>query len=341
MGVALFVSIGLVVPAALASTSPVALHWSAPVSVTGGRQVYVDGPELGCSSARLCVLASTDDVEVFNGRIWSKPAPVPGIKTGVSSVQCAQAVSLCTAIDNDEPFSYVTFDGKTWSKPISLAPTQDSLEGVSCINTRFCLATYSTSFQAPYRETYYSVYNGSSWTAGKGFYANYAQFLDCVSAKFCMAADANAFGLLQFNGASWKLTSDHKFTGFGWALSCASASLCVLAQGGPPGSAAGRNPGGLLTFDGRGWSAPFRTAGPEPAVSCARGLCVAVVGVEDTAGNLGSARVTGSDVYYATGKGWSGPMAVADAAGLIAVACPTSKFCVAVDGRNRVVIGHA
>ena len=320
------------------------LKWTTPA--LAAKLPHAAG-SVSCSSARLCLLTGQDDEYlVYTGKKWSDPQKIAGAPEGVSSLDCVVGVGLCTAVvdhgvrGGSEPGdSYVQFSGNSWSNPITPESNSEKINSLSCATKTFCVALFESSTPSQ-RETSYAVNKAGSWSPATPFYENYAGLLDCVSASFCEASDLNALGLLTFDGTSWKIVTEPKFTGFPWALSCPTSSFCVLGQGVPYAAT-----GSVLVYNGTKWTGPdlanYKPAGLI-AVSCASAsFCVVA-----SSGVLGPSspskakpmKSSGSIYYYDGGK-WSPPTAL-DSDGIRSISCPSRSFCVAVDGTGRVLIGR-
>jgi hypothetical protein len=320
------------------------LRWSTP---TLPGKLSGEADSVSCSSAQLCLLTGQGSgYLVYNGTKWSVPETIPGAPEGVSSLDCVHGVDLCTAvIDHDlnqsrEPgASYVQFNGKSWSAPITPGSTGEKINSLSCASKTFCVALYESSTPSQ-RETSYAVDNAGSWSSATPFYNNYASLLDCVSATFCEASDANALNLLTFNGSSWKTVTDQKFTGFPAALSCPTNSFCVLGQGVPYGAK-----GSVLVYSGTKWTGPYlashKPAGLMTASCASASFCV--VGstglLEATSPSKAKPKKSSGSIYYYNGRKWSAPTAL-DSHGIVSISCPSRSFCVALDGAGRVLIGR-
>ncbi len=235
--------------------------------------------------------------------------------------------------------SYVQFNGKSWSGPVTPESNGETIKALSCASKMFCVALYESSTPSQ-RETSYAVDNAGNWGTVTPFYNNFADLLDCVSATFCEASDANALNLLTFNGASWKIVTEKKFTGFPWALSCPTSSFCVLGQGVPYAAK-----GSVLVYNGTKWTGPdlanYKPAGLM-AVSCASAsFCVAgSTGVlEPSSPSKAKPKKSSGSIYYYDGGKWSAPTAL-DPDGIVSISCPSRSFCVALDGSGRALIGR-
>lgn len=320
------------------------LRWSTP---TLPGKLSGEAESVSCSSARLCLLTGQGSgYLVYNGTKWSVPETIPGAPEGVSSLDCVHGVSLCTAvIDHDlnqsreSGASYVQFNGKSWSEPITPGSTGQKINSLSCASKTFCVALYESSTPSQ-RETSYAVDNAGSWGTVTPFYNNFADLLDCVSATFCEASDANALNLMTFNGTSWKIVTENKFTGFPSALSCPTSRFCVLGQGVPYAAK-----GSVLLYNGTKWTGPdlanYKPAGLM-AVSCASAsFCVAgSTGVlEPSSPSKAKPKKSSGSIYYYNGSKWSAPTAL-DPDGILGISCPARSFCAALDGSGRVLIGR-
>ncbi len=188
----------------------------------------------------------------------------------------------------------------SWS--IVASPNQtggNTLDGVSCVNASFCMATGSSgSGTASLAESW----NGSSWSIvpspnSTGGSANLSS-VSCTSASFCMAAgsySASSGGdtlAESWNGSSWSIVASPNPTGSSYTslsgVSCTSASFCMAT-----GTYYTSSGGGTLaeSWNGTSWSivaSPNPTSGNYTSlsgVSCtSASFCMATGGYSASSG---------------------------------------------------------
>jgi hypothetical protein len=218
---------------------------------------------ISCLNARHCVAVGgngTDEalVESWNGRAWSSvPTPVlPPAEVG---------------------------------RP----PTSASLNGVSCVSARSCVAAGEQDLHAlgPCCErTLIETWSGSEWSTvpspNVGGYTNTLRGVSCVSSRFCVAVGADRLEsgpgntlVGSWNGTEWSVVPSPN-PGFGgqlYGVSCVSMRFCVAVGS----QFSGRAFGSLVeSWNGTEWSVvPSLGTGPLNGVSCLSDKrCVAVGG---------------------------------------------------------------
>jgi hypothetical protein len=139
--------------------------------------------------------------------------------------------------------------------------------------------------------------------------------ISCPDSTFCAVVGIGA--AVTFNGDSWSTPMTIATSSMLYPVSCASAEFCAAAAG-----------GNVFTFDGSSWKQTANLNMDVQGLSCS-GLtfCVAVGGNDEASFN---------------GTKWTTPSVIdnapqmANEAGLVAVSCPTSRFCAAVDESENV-----
>jgi hypothetical protein len=258
--------------------------------------------DVSCSSASFCVAVDSNGRALsFNGFSWSAPVSIDG-DDGLESVSCASS-SFCVAVDAGG--HAVVFDGVSWSEP-ALIDSNGEVRSVSCASSSFCVAVDAGGDAV--------VFDGVAWGEPVMVYRRgEAPAVSCVSSAFCVAIDREGDATI-FDGTSWSIP-----TAIGpgelESLSCASTSFCI---------AGGRSY--EVTFNGVSWSDPIETdVGVlfSTSVSCASSLFCTLVG-------------DGTTTIALNDGSWDAPAEI-DSGDLTAVSCPSSSFCVAVDGDGRVL----
>ncbi len=223
-------------------------NWSVAISPSPG------GPldqlnSVSCLNRSWCVAVgySTDPVdhnqrtlvESWNGAAWSVvPTPTVGIaSTSLSGVSCVTR-SFCIAVGtvSDPAGSGITvierWNGTAWS--LMNAPALDLSGGVSCVTTRFCMAT---GFGVIER------WDGSSWTIVPNpltthptpFYTG----VSCLRPSFCVASELRGStpgsvtgSVIAWDGTAWSIPSGAIVVG-NWlnGVSCASSRFCFTVGG--------------------------------------------------------------------------------------------------------------
>lgn len=282
-------------------------HGNALLSGTAGgwRMEAVAGGQptaLSCAASTLCLAVDgAGDAVSFNGVTWSTPAKVDR-RAYLSSLSC-HGTSLCVAAGSGRA---TTFDGRSWGSarlvdPAHVIPNSTS---VSCPSSRWCALTTDDGW--------------ATWSSGRwsGFRrGRVPAVISCASSSFCAGGNAGTFGTVKtFNGHSWgaaKSIDRHNIT----AISCPTATFCAAVD----------EVSQVMLYNGRSWTRPRRidSAGTTTSISCAsRSSCM----VGDWHGNLVSF----------DGGGWSRP-AKALAHRVVAVSCPSARFCEALDASADAV----
>jgi hypothetical protein len=327
---------------------------------------------VSCVGAKRCIAvgwARTDPgafsealVESSNGGAWSiVPTPVPPAppeagptEAQLYGVSCASG-KFCMAV-GWQRYGYRSphccgktlteaWNGSKWTfVPSPNSENNESLAGVSCVSSRFCVAvgTVYGTFEGPGR-TVVESWNGTEWSLvpspspaiGDGL-----QGVSCVSARFCVAVGEEVRepypwpALVEsWNGSEWSVVPNPS-TGSLHGVSCVRAKRCVAVGGGASGTLA-------ESWDGSAWSI-LESPNPEGSgipyltgVSCvSAGSCVAVG--NDSTWKEGEERSSQTLVESSKGSKWSiVPSANGGALShLDGVSC-LSPSCIAV-GNNGV-----
>jgi predicted small secreted protein len=167
---------------------------------------------------------------------------------------------------------------------------------------------------------------GSSWSwttqrtvAGSGGLDGIA----CPTATGCVALAGNAESV-RLDGSTWSApipVEQVRDSVAPFALTCVRTTWCATIDG----------LGRVLTYDGQRWSRPVQVDSASAGItdiSCASPEFCAVV---DSNG----------DAAMYDGVHWSKPAPVADSSGLVAVSCPASGVCFAIDVQSDEVFRYA
>lgn len=269
--------------------------WAAPqrVDLLPGN---LDG--VSCSSTDFCVAVDTGGYALsFDGAAWSAPVQVDG-GIALTAVSCTEP-STCVAVD--AAGRALSFDGTAWSAPVTVDAGQ-RLAAVSCADPSFCVAVGADGKAASY--------DGAHWSTPVTLFNAQLAAVSCPDDGFCVATDFSG-DAATFNGVSWTSTPGSGGSDSN-GLSCVSPSFCLTAAL------------GFAISNGSAWS-PI--AGPQHhaniAVSCPDPQrCVAV-----------NADGSGQALIW-DGAQWSmsvdGP-AAGNFTGA-AISCPTTDFCMQVNG---------
>ena len=194
----------------------------------------------------------------------------------------------------------------SWTGPQQVAHRQSGEVSVSCAAVNFCMAVDRVGNALRW--------NGSAWSApqliGEG-----ADVIDCPSTTFCVAVSMSGY-VATFRSGSW--THDRLYDEIGFdapvALSCASATFCVLTWGGR-----------VVVFNGSSWvEKTSHLPDARQNVSCPTNtFCVAV-------------GPNGFAAHSTDGATWTGYGQIASGADLHSVSCVSAQFCMAGVGNGKV-----
>jgi hypothetical protein len=332
VGVGLVVVAASILPVLSSGTAGAStLHWSRPHLVSNGGLNSVS-----CVSASFCAAAGDDALWTYTGHHWSVPTQFSGLD--LAGVSCG-STTFCVAVGSlgGSP-EIATYDGSLWS----IAPFSSdagALNAVSCIGTSFCEAVGAT--QSPTQSTLAATYSGGTWsvtatptTSPANDYASLTS-VSCASSTLCVAEGYLPAGPYEAN-----LTED--FTSGTWSIATQPAPYSTKGSG-PPysdvscpttmnclsvGTALLANPtyhdvGIAKAFNGNTWTAVTVPASSDQlsAVSCPQ-VADCIVGTPQS----------GDVLTYLNGV-WSSPRQVSNSS-ILSVSCPTTRFCMAVDGSS-------
>ncbi len=199
-----------------------------------------------------------------------------------------------------------------WRAPVHIEPTSlpadyDSIYGVSCPTSTFCMAV-DTSGSA-------LVWRGRSWSSPRRVWDHGTlDSVSCATATDCVAVGNGE--ATTWDGTTWSASVSVGPPGT-YRLSCPTASFCATVAA--SGTAGGASTVG--TYDGRSWSTrstPTTGATDDRLmdVSCATPtFCMAV-------------NLDGASLAF-DGTGWS-PVPSSAPRGTISVSCPAASTCRAV-----------
>jgi hypothetical protein len=192
-------------------------------------------------------------IEKWNGSSWSHVSSYNTSNTQdnvLNSVSCT-STTFCMAAGRylngtADQTLIETWNGSSWTQVGSYnsSSTQDnSLSGVSCASTSFCMAA-GFYFNGTYTQNLIEKWNGSSWSHVSSYNSstlgNYLSSVSCTSTSFCMAVgySSSLSGpdtlTERWNGASWGFVGSPNAGGgarndFLYGVSCTSTSFCMSA----------------------------------------------------------------------------------------------------------------
>ncbi len=337
---------------------------------------------ISCPSPSFCVAVGYYNngtvhqnlIVTWNGATWSlddSPSLSSSVTQGnrLNSVSCV-STAFCVAVGYYDPRSgyslglVLTWNGATWSldDSASLSPPTvtrfATLNGISCVDTSFCVAVGDYSGGSSMSQNFVLTWNGHSWalddsaslsppTLTSQF--NHVLSISCASTSFCAGVgyyinfsngELRQNFVLTWNGHSWVLDDSASLStsstedNFLMSVSCASASFCVAVGLFWSGNASKNL---LLTWNGSSWtlddlaslSASSTEGNVLDGVSCAStSFCVA----DGYIGNF----LGGSNVVLSwNGSSWtldnsaSLSTSATEMNALEGISCASASFCVA------------
>jgi Zn-dependent metalloprotease len=256
------------------------------------------------------------------GSSWTNPY---GAGAKLTSVSCA-SVWLCAAVTSSGDIA--TFN------PAAVPPSRtqsidsgNSLNAASCISgTTDCVASdskgnafYSTNVNTRTNATW------NTWSGPTG--QSPSEAVACPSTTLCLLADGavtgggNLYYATSLGGAFSEAFSPTSGVD---AISCASVSFCVTAQGG----------GGSIRYStspaGTSWTSLTIGSGAMKGVNCLSASFCAVV---DGTGNV---HVATTEAKVKEAAGWTATN-IDGTKALNGIACTSTTLCLAVDGEGNVL----
>ena len=327
--------------AVLTSTDPTAPQptWiKAAVPLDGAGQ----DAQVTCASATLCVAwghANTLEVTTDpagGASAWRPVAlSVPHQVTGVRSVSCVPASTLCVAAVTGDPTRLATTtnpSGGPAAWAVATAPALDNVDRIACPTVSLCVGVSRLNVETSANP----AAGASSWTqAGLAGSANdlEAGGIACPSAARCTVALGNGSVATSANpesgGSSYADSSVLDPSGFyggayGTPMACPTTATCVIPDedGGLATVALGTAPTATVAPAFAGVTAVFGLACP------AANLCLAV----DDAGAIlrTAAPAGGASAWKRVAQSTAGNQ-------LQAISCPTRRFC-AASGTGGLVL---
>ena len=162
-----------------------------------------------------------------------------------------------------------------------------------------------------------------SWTARRTVPGGAFDAVACPSATACVAL-VGSVQSLRFDGTTWSAPTPVEQVRRSDApsgLTCVRTTWCATFDG----------LGRVLTYDGQHWSRPVQVdsaAAEITDISCANPDFCAIVDAD-------------GDAAIYDGVHWTAPAPVADSSGLVAVSCPSTGVCFAIDVQSDEVFRYA
>ncbi len=231
-----------------------------------------------------------------------------------------------------------TNGGRTWvAQPLSLSSTVE-LDGISCPDTRHCMAVGSAGLGSSTAAVLTTEDGGALWTqASTPAGAIVVTSVDCMDAVSCtaIADDGTAFWSAQSTdfGRSWQRQGDlPSVVEDPGGLSCALDGTCLVTGFTP--TAAGHGQGAIATSSDGGatWAASEVPAGTgllQSAVCATSTSCLA----GGTTSTTVSALVPAKGALLQSdddGRTWTASVDTPSVDDIFGIDCPSSRVCVAV-----------
>jgi pimeloyl-ACP methyl ester carboxylesterase len=257
----------------------------------------------------------------------AKVAPGPVTSVSCSGFLCA-AVGAVGAFGQRHGYA-LTYSGGAWSKPAPLGTGNNYT--VSCPSETYCVAVTDTGYAYMLRNNAWSgatdIYPAANTQNGQFSTSDAVKAISCASPSFCVAVTAEG-NALTWNGTGWSAPETVGLPGIqppappsalvNAGISCTAATFCLTGTD-LQGTAA--------VWNGTRWSSTTTPVNSALwSVSCASSTFCMIAGGYHAAGDI-------SSIW--NGTAWSGlahPASEGPALGFDQVSCPSSGFCMAIDG---------
>ena len=257
---------GAAVPA---PSSPPAPHGLGSRVVVPSNWSMVPSPNVGSSTNNLrgvscvtpsfCMATGSSNngsaeqtlTESWNGTAWSivaSPSTSPTHTNVLTSVSCV-TTAFCMATgyaSNGTAYQALAeqWNGTSWSMvtiPSTSTTLDNTLEGVSCHTTSFCMAA-GYAYNGTADQALAEQWNGTSWSmvtipSTSASLSNTLYGVSCASPSFCMAAGYASNGTAdqalaeQWNGTAWSMvaipSTSASLSNALYGVSCVTASFCT------------------------------------------------------------------------------------------------------------------
>jgi hypothetical protein len=374
------VAIGVVAAVAGPASAGPARAASPPTAAqtpAAARSVALPAGDLGgvaCQTARNCLAVGVNDpftpdsvarAASWNGKAWR--AVTVKLTAGATTAQLdgvscpGTSATDCVAVGNSAPKGNQTYypsefvdtwNGRSWA-PLSLNNNAiNTLESVSCLSRKDCLAVgTSNSPDGGFSDEIAVHWNGATWTAlappepstSVGFTS-----VSCAAGPFCVVIGNNndptttTTFIDVWNGKTWKTLAPAKVKGVTDlvlnSVSCTSARSCVVVGN---GTGTGTRGEVAEVWNGRSWTATAPIAWPRGAtspwvdsVSCATARYCLAVGYIDRNPQANGANTGRAAASVWNGKRWTATAVAAPGQGKASlfngVTCLRTTFCAAV-----------
>lgn len=299
-----------------------------------GPGVVVAGTDSGGATGP-AVVTSEASVAATARRAFAWSAPV-NTNMGLVAVSCTSA-SFCMGLSFGG--AAYTYNRRSWSRPLQAVSTEGI--DVSCASETFCVAGNVSGEVA--------IYNGRSWSPAQKVSPQGTMSLSCPSPSFCMSMGNGYFAT--YNGKTWSRPRTFAFN----VVSSASASFCVAVGGGRAVAFGGTawstrqsdhlldvqsvscpavlfcmavSSGAAAIYDGKSWSR-LRVAGAYQVSCASKSFCATVSPMGEAETYNGTTWSAPSDLDPRLASMYSDEAPPA-------VSCPSSKFCIVVDGYGYI-----
>ncbi|MDO8184975.1 Ig domain-containing protein [Conexibacter sp. JD483] len=199
--------------------------WSVGPTVTDGLSMYY-GKMVSCVRADFCMFAGKSSANraaiwTWNGSAWSiRTFPAgEGSDNQMTSVQCVTATNCVAAVGSRQ--SITRWNGVNWTAEESLTSRISYVQQVACTPGGRCVAggTFGD----------YTLFDGSSWSAGRAAGGRPAYPISCApTGSFCMFAGLeSSANIYTWTGSGSPSAAYQPASGLAFAGSCASSTLCA------------------------------------------------------------------------------------------------------------------
>ena len=198
------------------------------------------------------------------------------------------------------------------------------LQGVSCVNSSFCVVVTSDTTSANGQVI---TYDGSTWSSPSDIDPSYGlTAVSCPAVSFCAATDVGG-NVLIYNGSTWSpsLIDAPNYLN---SVSCPTTSFCAAVDGS----------GNAITFTVNGTVVSNTTVNSLDSTAGFNSISCTSSSFCEAVGRAFNGSFTGVSWTYTDLGGWkvSSSTDITNSGGVNSVSCDSSSFCVAVDGTDAL-----
>jgi hypothetical protein len=313
------------------------LTWGQPVMIDNNSIGYPGLVDVSCVTEQSCVAVdASGNALTDTGRGWSPPVNLvpprprpdgPGPRLlGFESFSCPTR-RFCMAVN--VAAAAISYMNGRWGHLTQVEPVVYGEDGepsvglttVSCPTPSFCLAV-DTNVKS-------TTFDGKSWGSPVPVEPDRSgqlavTGLSCPTVRFCVAVDT-AGDAIVYDGTRWGSPTllDPGKSGGLTAVTCRTPTFCLVSDEG----------GDMFSYDGTSWLVTKKVdpRGNVDHISCGSTSFCAAVDEEGDALTYQN-HAWGAPRRIDSGEVENGSTVFEITPGFASVSCPTTRFCVAVDG---------